>query len=771
MAKALEKAGKITNLYHIQNGTLTTEDEDIIQGLENTVQTGKFSVNPRNNPTFIVNSRNAFVPAIHGSLENSDFEVTSGSSYLEVEVTPGLDKKPIDVETVAVSLVECNDVGEYTDASLRINLVNSGHTEAGTYSDVKITKSGTSYKFKTSKQIGKNNYLELNNDRYYRVIVEGKDVAGNDIICDDNYSFKLVASGNKIELYGKGLPEYISQDPAAWQGSHEKFKAELSWTGGEPPYDIYRINESNRITRVTNPTNVDGEDKWIGIEEFNYSEISSLGFPNTISYKIKKDGADVSTTATINIKYDTEKPSISNINLKTVSESKNDYYNESEKKYYVRNTTDARFEISGIATDYTGIESVTLNIPGLSPVTIDNESRFKFTNLDLSSLTTEVTATITATDPAGNQYTSSITIVTDTQAPYSFDEIDSSSKNLEMRLGSANNDDITEDDALWDDNKDKDVGGKYSNGTFGNTKTLELRGDIKDDGSGLAKIYYMVDTQEYLIPEQQVNESDEAYEERVNTFLNNLKQTVLSKKKIITPLEVPEIKRVFYNVAQKNGAPDSDAIFENSIKFTTTVNSKGYYKYYKEVESTFKDNITGLEEGNNYLILVAEDNVGNTEIISTDVFFNGKIQKFINYSINIDITAPSDIINRTSSGIIFTNINDMPILWGTVSDKCEGGAAAAGIDSLKLSRDGVNTKLNADFIVISETDDDDLLEFVEGLNITPAQITELKAAGALDPTLVIWKKTSHHFFLQKVKLYLFLPQRKTLLVQVMKHLL
>ena len=63
----------------------------------------------------------------------------------------------------------------------------------------------------------------------------------------------------------------------------------------------------------------------------------------------------------------------------------------------------------------------------------------------------------------------------------------------------------------------------------------------------------------------------------------------------------------------------------------------GSGKYYKNVEATFKDNITGLHQGNNYLVLVAEDKVGNTGLIYTRVNFEGEEEDFINYSINYSI--------------------------------------------------------------------------------------------------------------------------------------
>ena len=734
LAKALEKAGKITNLYHIQNGTLTTDDQDIVDGLENKVMTGKFSVNPRNNPTFIVNSRNAFNPAVNTSLDDPDFQVTSGNNYLEVEVSPGLDKKPIDVATVAVALVECDEFGVYDeDNSQKIYLTNTGHLEAGTYPDVKISKSGTSYKFKTSKQIGKSTYDSLNTGRYYKVIVEGKDVSGNVIICDENYSFKLVSSGNLIELGGHGVPEYLSTKSEAWQGSHLKFKAELTWTGGEPPYDIYRNNETTPIT-VNTQTEVNGESKWLATEEFNFAKLSGLGFPDTISYRIKKNGDIISTTATINLKYDSEKPSISNIIFKDA------YYDEKTSTYFVNNSSGSEFDLSGIATDDTGIESVVLNIPGLSPIIVENESRFKFEGIEFKDsnntpLTGIVDAVITATDLAGNQITYNLKIGFDTTPPSSLDIIDSSAKNVTIRLGQANNNDIDSSNALWNNDLDKDVGGKYGNGTFGNTTTIQLRGNIADNtsGSGLSKIYYRVYSDEHLLPDD-----DSEAEEYQNNLINEIKSEPTG---FITPLDSPEEKRVFYNVSRKydqNGDPVEPAEIDSTElaringqfvaaglpagkEFSDSPNSKGFYKYYNTVPSTFKDTIHGLKEGNNYLILVAEDNVGNTSVIKTTVNFNGTDTDFINYSINLDVTPPSDITTKTATGIIYTNGEDMPLLWGTVSDKSTK-AASAGMASFVLTRDGVDTKIYATLREVKDSDPE-----------------EIRNKAALDSTLRIWE--------------------------------
>ena len=731
IADALVAAKKITNLYHIQNGTLETTNTVITEGLENAkVETGKFSVNPKNNPTFIVNSRNAFASP-YTSLDDPDFQVTNGNSYLEVEVSPGLDKKPIKVSTVAVGLRECDSTGEFISGAPVIYLVSEGHEEAGSYTDVKITKTGTSYKFKTTKQIGKNNYTDLNTGRYYRVVVEGRDTTGNSIEETGNFSFKLIATNEKIELSGQGVPEYISQDPDAWQGTHAKFNAELTWNGGEPPYYIYRDSETTPIT-----VNTQTAGSWVATEEFNYSKLSGLGFPDSISYRMKKSGDIVSTTAKINLKYDSDKPSISNIIFK------NAYF--ANNKYYVRNVSGAKFEISGIATDDTGIESVVLNITGLSPVTIANESRFKFSDLDFTGLSREVEAVITATDLAGNKITSSITIVPDTRAPKSKDEIDSSLKNLRIRIGSANNDDITPENGpsnnglIWSNDLDRDVGGKYGFGTFGNTTTIQFRGDIEDYenddedetkiGSGLAKIYYKVYKDEHRMRSDGLI----VVQGQTKTKETLMGEVIAEPTGIITPLSVIETKRVFYNVGKLETSPGVYAntpdpaqilgtINVDTFQLPVPANSKGFFKFYKNVKATFKDTITGLSEGNNYLVLVAEDNVGNRSIISTTVNFEGVDEDFINYSINLDVTPPSDIINRTSAGIIYTNGSDMPLLWGTVSDKSTD-AAAAGIDTFTLTRDGVDTVINATLREVTSSD--------------PAEVQSL---AALDPTLRIWE--------------------------------
>ncbi|MBR4789393.1 MAG: hypothetical protein IK024_00720 [Treponema sp.] len=745
----LQGGYKITDLYHIKNGTYGTDAgrtaaaENVLSFLEShEVTKSKFSINPANNPRFIVSSGSVLEAG--KDLNHVDYQLTAGNRYIEVEITPGLDGYAIDPDSVGVYLLRCDENGEEISDE-KIWLINKGaeyhkaqeeaegQTFASGYGIYSV--SGSTYKFKTSKVIHKNNY-SVNTGVYYLVVVDGCDAQGvesGSIISDGKYGFKLVSNEEKIELKGKGVPEYISQDSAAWKGFHEKFNAELSWTGGEAPYYIYRNGVSTPIT-VENQTVINGESKWFASEEFTYSKLQTLGFPDSISYKMEKNGDVVSTTATIDLKYDSVKPDISNIIFKDA------YYDEKTSTYFVNNSLGSKFDLSGIATDDTGIESVVLNVPGLSPKTVENESRFKFEEIefkgsDNNPLTGTVNAVITATDLAGNQNTYTLKISFDTTPPSSLDIIDSSAKNLTIRLGQANNNDIDSTNPLWDTSLDTNVGGKYGNGTFGNTTTIQLRGNIADNtgGSGLSKIYYKVFPDEHLLS---------GSEDERNEYLNNLVESIKAEPTgYIIPLDNSEEKRVFYNVSRKldqNGdpvepaEPDPEELtriknqfiaagLSDGTKLSDDLNTKGYFKYYNTVPSTFKDTIRGLSEGNNYLIFVAEDNVGNSAVIKTTVNFEGTPTDFINYSINIDITPPSDITTKTSSGIIYTNGNDMPLLWGTVSDKSDS-AASAGMASFVLTRDGVDTTIKAALREVKNTDPQDIQDLAE-----------------IDPTLRIWE--------------------------------
>jgi len=461
------------------------------------------------------------------------------------------------------------------------------------------------------------------------------------------------------------------------------------------------------------------------------------------------------TVNAFTIVFDTKKPELNSINLFNVTGSGENqketkaYYDSKKDKYYVNNKVPAgkTFALKGNATDNYGLEKIVLQITtgsGTSSYTATKNcnsavSEFEFSNINLSSWTENPTAKIIVTDKAGNEFSKSLEIIFDTKAPKGLHEIDASNKNLYFRVGQNDNDDISPDNGegnngvVWDDSLDKNVGGKYGIGTFGNATTIQLRGNFTDEdsGSGVSMIYYKVYPTEKLY----TNEAD----------LESLKNDVINNHGgQFAPLSETEKRRVFYNVGKKkdeNGdfvnpaEPDETQIFAGSTQFTSTPNEKGYYKYYKEVESTFDEAISGFSEGNNFLVIVAVDNVGNSAVDAVEVNYNGTVSKFINYSLNVDKTPPSDITTISANGVMYTNGTNVPLLWGTVSDKCSildnnGHMVAAGLKSFVLTRDGVDTTVKAKLREIRTQAD-------EAGN--PADSDELITLAETDSTLRIWE--------------------------------
>ena len=441
---------------------------------------------------------------------------------------------------------------------------------------------------------------------------------------------------------------------------------------------------------------------------------------------------------------DTELPKINNVGLvevlsknNVIKDSKDVYYSSDEngKKYYSNNELDGRtYKISGVSTDNVGIESVKLIIDNtaienaatsLEPEqTADSDTGlWKYEGINLSTWKTGAKAAISVIDLAGNKETSELNIIFDVTAPKGIHAIDAASKDLYFRIGKNDNDSVT-------DKFDEDVGGKYSKGTFGNATTIQIRGNFEETGSGVSRIYYRVYPTERLYTDTAGLEvlKNEVITEPTGEF------SPLTKDKI-------QKRRVFYNVGKKKklgtdgnpevdedgnytylDEPDEKQIFAGSTKVSDVPNEKGYYQYCKEIESNFNESISGFSEGANYLVLVVVDNAGNSAVDTAIVNYNGAATTFVNYILNVDKTPPSDIKTLKPTGIIYTNGNNMPVIWGTVSDKSSDPDAAAGIKSFVISRDGVSTTVKAALRQITATDS-----------------VELQTLATTDSTLRIWE--------------------------------
>ena len=374
-----------------------------------------------------------------------------------------------------------------------------------------------------------------------------------------------------------------------------------------------------------------------------------------------------SSISPFNIVYDSTKPELSNLALATSSTSYSVYQPSSTEFSYYVNNTDGTFTISGNSSDSSGIDTVKVQLFKASntSTTADLSNTFSdtaayvwsYSGINIAdwtdtSDTSDTRAVITATDNAGNSTSKEMTLKFDTSAPTVSHGLDAKNKDLYLRVGSNDNDDIdsSSTNPQWSKALDTDVGGKYSSATYGNALTMQIRGYFEDEtgGSGASKVYYYVTQND---PTQTGND---------------LKSLVLaSPTGTITKLPTEQEKRVFYNVTA-----DATDIYGG------TLFSEGaeYDKYYKKIPSNFSESLSGFATGKNYLVFVVTDNVGNSRL---DTCSDGT-QSYNYFTINIDQIGP--VITTNTTDIMYSNGGSGIIsLSGTVTD------ADAGVKSLSIS--------------------------------------------------------------------------------------
>ena len=203
-----ERAGKITSyLGEKMIKTGTTVDE---------TKTPKFSLSPKNSPTFEVSGYK------YDSVANSFTDISNGSK-IAVTVSPGRDQFQLDSDSVRLVLDECDAHG---------TLVHQGDAKAANEivlveSQEKINAETNQAK-KTAMQAVRNEaFKEGDNiritvaignrasNRFYKVRVDGKDIEGHSIEASDgaDYGFKVVPTGAPpvIKITG-GTEDYKKQN-------------------------------------------------------------------------------------------------------------------------------------------------------------------------------------------------------------------------------------------------------------------------------------------------------------------------------------------------------------------------------------------------------------------------------------------------------------------------------------------------------------------------------------------------------------------------------
>ena len=211
-----------SNAYKILSGTFGDSEARAVGSVEKTaaqvkellnsqayqISKGFFSLNPRNNPSFIVSGRDPLKLDGGDFTDNSDYEVSDGSKIV-VEINPGLDGTPISEETLGLYVIECDKDGKAKSGAEKITLIPQYKSNAGEVllddADVIanrkscISKSGSVYKL--TSIISLKTTPQLKADTSYLVGLYGCDSKKIEIKnLDTAYGFKLVPVGSAPTL-------------------------------------------------------------------------------------------------------------------------------------------------------------------------------------------------------------------------------------------------------------------------------------------------------------------------------------------------------------------------------------------------------------------------------------------------------------------------------------------------------------------------------------------------------------------------------------------
>lgn len=548
--------------------------------------------------------------------------------------------------------------------------------------------------------------------------------------------FILRVTGNGPEVTIKPEKEYISTKDGA---GISKLTINIS-DEGNGPYKVY-VNGEEKFTDEQAPM------------VYNLSYPQGTTSASEITFKVF-DSNDSFTTVFYTQKFDNELPVVTNVKfIKQDPVNPTEVYSN-QYGYYINNTTD-KYTISGIATDDVGIGSIELviteddNTSNKKSGTFNNNyGQWAFTDIDLSEWVSVndhdcvgATAKIVVKDKAGNKVeVPDINIIFDTKYPVAHHQIDDTDKDLEFRIGEGDNGE----------------GGKFNNNTYGNALTFLIRGHYMDNGitpgipgSGIKQFYYKVfNNQEVFIDKIKATGANPVVEGNAIYFNSPdvLKEYVMSEEHrtgIFYPI-TEETKSIKYNIKASNVSGNATSGYIDSrIGGTYTGNTKvedgvTYYIFQKDIISNFKETVKGMKEGKNYLVLVAEDNVGNSSVDMAEVPTPtpedpDKKTFYPCYPLNVDITAPS--IPEKHNETVYTNVDasntDSNIkieITGTVSDKASVEDGSSGIKEIVFTSD-VND--NAVTISVNPKDTDAQLA-AKGLVRVP------KSATQTDSTLMRW---------------------------------
>ena len=534
--------------------------------------------------------------------------------------------------------------------------------------------------------------------------------------------FAVDKAGNKsdeseFEIYIDSEVPTVSSNQSGNQYSNKSNSITVTGTAEDDSSGVESVtltvteDGQTAVKTTVNATSTDSFANWTatipssflrGLEDKTYA----------VKATVTDKAGNKSSSKLFSIDVDAEKPTIKNVSLSDEG-GRYSVYETSEKidgadktVYYIHSGNN--FLLSGSVQDSkSGIKSIVVN-DGTSDIVSQINGKDVTAlpvTLDLSNYASadSVTLKITATDNAGNTESQNVLVKIDDIAPKALHAIDEKQKDVFFRINENDNDDIETLTEL-----DKDVGGKYTEGTYGNSKTIKIRGTLSDTGSGNSMIYYKVISEADLAG---VSEADlqTKLNEKADAFLKNYKT---DKTGYFAPgvIASDAKRRVFYTGQLKNADGESTSFSTTSGEYKDFVSNlgtlSGSTKSYATVESNYNSVLSGFSTGKNYLILVAVDNVGNAAL---DLVTVGD-KTYSNVSLNVDETTPD--ASSSVEGIKYTNKKGTMALSGKASDADSGLYSITlkqGTKEIVLKNDAANGTASNDngTLSIEKTDGKD----------------------------------------------------------------
>lgn len=661
-----------------------------------------FSVNPKNNPTYTVSGL-AISPDATGDSYTEGYYNYFSDSAINVSITPGLDLNNLDTSTISIYYKKVGESDENKQLFWTWNedeavkyvkkLYDKDEDEAKamiaadpkTYRYTITSKDENTDALSLSSSLSASSGIEeIQNGYKYEFSVEGFDIDGQTFIASDSNGFGFFASANgsspRMELGNENKAQY--KNLAALTAFKKDELDKLSFSGTiESESAISELLYSVTFSDTSSSASAGKDDVDIsaslregssGIYEF---AIDSLDLGNftpaddklyTVTLEIRSRNDSGKGTLTRSYYLDTGSPSIANVAISTGYIKGEDIYINNTNPFKLSGMTTDNYLVSGTSYEFTS-NGGTGSVKSGAPLTAMSWSD----SVNLSGLTgSGATLTVTATDSAGNVSSETYNIIFDTQAPTGKHVYDKKYKDLYFRVGEFDNEssEVSEAGLTWNNSLDKDVGGKYSSGTWGNSQTLTIRGTFEEDGSGLSMIYYKIFDHAPTSAE-------------ISSFKTNYAS---DKKGMFAPLS------------------DSDDIEKYATRRVSYTKADGT-KAFEEIQSSFRTTVSGFSAGSNYLVLLAVDNVGNVGIdtleatgkndstVSANLDWNSGVAAL---SINVDTESPS-ITCTSHSGANYTNKTNEISISGKASD------SASGVTSASIWVSGINSNGNPIMVDVS----------------------------------------------------------------------